>query len=104
MARTPIDGRVDQMTRRNNADALQGMPALIDTSYAGVAQAFTDAGITGIPADGRRIGCVYLEPAAIGGDGYPTSAICRLSGGAGQNSGGRVVVPYAALAPNLPSP
>lgn len=102
MTPTPIGGRVDQVTRRSNADALQGMAAQIDTSYAGVAQAFTDAGITGVTFDGRKLGCVYMEPAAIGGDGYPTSAVCRLGIGAGLNSGGRVVVPYAALTPATP--
>lgn len=99
----PIGGRVDNMTRRDDSDVLQGHFCLIDYgSDAGadagkaVAAQLGEAALHGRePGTGVADYGVYLEPGSIGEDGYPQTAIVMLR----DEFAAQVVVPYAALKP-----
>lgn len=87
----PVGGRVDHLTRRSDADALEGHFVKIDLNNADAAKAIED--VVGGPADDHDYG-VYLEPASVDPeDGYPLTAKVRLR----DETNGLVVVPYAAL-------
>lgn len=87
----PVGGRVDNLTRRSDADALEGHFVKIDLKNADAAKAIED--VVGGPADDHDYG-VYLEPASVDPDsGYPVTAKVRLR----DETNGLVVVPYAAL-------
>lgn len=83
----PVAGRVDNTTRRSDADPLQGHFVEIDLSHAGVSEEIRDQGIT--------YG-VYLEPAEVGEDGYPVTALVR----ARDATNALIVVPFEALSPS----
>jgi hypothetical protein len=83
-------GFVDQMTRRDATDALEGHFVTVDRTHSDL----TDDAKQALPEGLDGFG-VYLEPASTDGDGYPVTAIVLLR----DRSNARVVVPYAALRP-----
>lgn len=99
----PLAGRVDNMTRRDDSDVLEGHFCLIDYSGADgtkAAKSVTDT-LTEAALQGRKPGVgvadygVYLQPGELDDDGYPTTAVVMLR----DEFAAQVVVPYAALRP-----
>jgi hypothetical protein len=89
-----IEGRVDNMSRRDDSDVLEGHFCFLDLSNAKVKSALKEAGLDDpTPAEGGY--GVYLEPASSDKRGYPIDAIVRLRG----DSNAKVSVPYSALSP-----
>lgn len=101
----PLFGRVDNMTRRSDAEPLEGHFVHIDYSGDGGKEAATSvATLLGEDAlQGREPGVgvadygVYLQPGQLGEDGYPATAIVMLRDEFAAN----VVVPYESLRPAL---
>lgn len=92
---TPLMARVDNMTRRSDEDALEGHFCTIDLSNKD-AKAGVEAQIgEGNARPGSGDYGVYLEPGAVGEDGYPVTARVQLR----DEHAAVVVVPYAALYP-----
>lgn len=92
---TPFEGRVDNMTRRNDADVLEGHFCVIDLS-----DETAKAGVEHLIGDGNaRPGSgdygVYVGAGELGDDGYPVTARVLLR----DEHAGEVLVPYAALYP-----
>jgi hypothetical protein len=88
----PVEARVDQLTSRGPGDVLQGHFCTIDRTHKDLSDQVTER-LAGVDGYG-----VYLEPAEIGEDGYPVSALVRLR----DDSHAVVQVPYAALRPAEP--
>lgn len=94
-------GVVDNMSRRSDADALEGHFVSIDLNNAeareAVKQVLDPTGDLGVePGFGRGDYGVYIEAAASDPDtGYPITAIVRLR----DSSNARVTVPFEALSP-----
>lgn len=95
-----VMGKMDNMSVRSAADALEGHFVEIDRTFKGVKQAYVDAGIS--RDDSHDKGAyehtgsygVYLEPLDIDtSTGIPESALVRLR----DDTNGLVRVPYAAL-------
>lgn len=92
----PIDGRVDNMTRRDDNDVLQGHFCRIDygkMSAEDVAsvESIVGEGNTGV---GRADYGVYLHPGALDPTtGYPLTAVVLLR----DEHSAQIVVPYDAL-------
>lgn len=100
-----VNGRVDSVTSRTDADALQGHFVLIDYSDAAVAEAvkeqmapkgspLAEQGFE--PGIGSADYGVYNHPGEVGEDGYPVTAVVTLR----DEHACMVVVPYAALRPS----
>lgn len=93
----PIAGRVDNMTRRSDADVLEGHFCTIDLSVKDA-----KAGVEALIGDGNAhpgsgdYG-VYVGPGSLGDDGYPVTARVLLR----DQHAGEVLVPYASLFPAL---
>jgi hypothetical protein len=100
----PLFGRVDNMTRRDDSDPLEGHFVLIDYNGDGGkdAQKAMTAALGERALGGRDVGVgvadygVYTEPGELGADGYPVTAVVMLRG---EFRPAQVVVPYAALRP-----
>jgi hypothetical protein len=99
----PIDGRVDNMTRRSDADALQGHMCYIDYSEKGVVDLVKgQLAPEGSPLDeqgfdpglGVADRGVFTGVASVGEDGYPETVIVMLRD---EYAPAQVVVPYSAL-------
>lgn len=92
---TPLDGRVDNMTRRSDRDVLEGHFCTIDLSdkdaKAGVEHLIGEGNAH--PGSGDY--GVYVGPGELDGDGYPLTARVLLR----DEHAGEVLVPYAALWP-----
>jgi hypothetical protein len=85
-------GLVDGMTRRDVSDALEGHFVTIDRTHKDLDDKAKDA----LPEEQDGYG-VYLTPAAVDDDGYPTSAVVRLR----DDTNALVTVPYDSLRPAL---
>jgi hypothetical protein len=92
----PVGGRIDNMTRRSDADVLDGHFCTIDLEHDGAREA-VEAVIgegnaqRGVAGDYG----IYLQPGQIGANGYPDTAVVMLR----DEHAAQVVVPYAALSP-----
>lgn len=85
-------GFVDQLSRRDGSDALEGHFVSIDLNDKGVKDAYAQVGLD----DHTGSYGVYLEPASLNPEtGIPESAIVRLR----DDTNARVTVPYGALSP-----
>jgi hypothetical protein len=85
-------GFMDQLSRRNGGDALEGHFVSIDLSDKGVKQAYEQVGLQ----DHTGSYGVYLEPLSLDPDtGIPQTALVRLR----DETNARVQVPYEALSP-----
>lgn len=95
----PVDGRVDNMTRRDDNDVLQGHFCVIDfgdKSHGSDALKGVEALVgEGNAGAGRADYGVYLNPGELDGDGYPLTAVVLLR----DEHAGQVIVPYGALRP-----
>lgn len=92
----PVNGIVDNMTRRDGAEPLQGHFVLID--YAGNKGVAEDVqrqlGNDDVePGPGVADYGVYTQPGELGDDGYPVTAVVFLR----DEHAAQVVVPYKAL-------
>jgi hypothetical protein len=100
----PLFGRVDNMTRRDDSDPLEGHFVVIDYGGDGgkEAQKLMAAALGEQALGGREVGVgvadfgVYTEPGELGSDGYPVTAVVMLRG---EFQPLQVTVPYAALRP-----
>lgn len=92
-AHAPVRGGfMDQLSRRSDADALEGHFVSIDLNHSGVKDAYKQVGLE----DHRGSYGVYLEPAQRDPEtGIPEQAIVRLR----DDTNARVMVPYEALSP-----
>ena len=98
----PVAGIVDNMTRRDGAEPLQGHFVRIDYSKANVrnmvqdqlapkGSALAEQGFE--PGIGSADYGVYLQPGVLGADGYPETAVVFLR----DEHATRIIVPYDAL-------
>lgn len=97
-----VMGKVDQMSRRSGADALEGHFVTIDPTVDGVEDAYRDARLIRDEDDPRgeyrHTGFygVYIQPAATDPvTGIPVTAVVRLR----DDTNALVRVPYEALSP-----
>lgn len=93
----PLDGRVDNMTRRSDADVLDGHFCRIDYGKLSKAErasveSIVGEGNTGV---GRADYGIYLNPGQLAEDGYPLTAVVLLR----DEHSAQIVVPYDALVP-----
>lgn len=86
----PVNGFIDQNSRRNATDALEGHFVSIDLNDKGVKDAYKSAGL---PEDFDGDYGVYMTVGEVGDDGYPETAVVRLRGDTAIN----VTVPYSAI-------
>lgn len=100
----PTQGRVDNMTRRDDTDVDQGHFCLIDYSDKAVVKAVADQLApkgSALEAQGFEPGLgsadygVYLAPGSVDENGYPVTAIVLLR----DEHSAQVVVPYDAIKP-----
>jgi hypothetical protein len=90
----PLNGLVDNMTRRDGADPLEGHFVTIDYSAKATAsQVQAQLGDHVEPGVGSADYGVYLGPGEIGEDGYPVTAIVFLR----DEHAAQIVVPYDSL-------
>lgn len=98
----PSEGRVDNMTRRNDADVLQGHFCLIDFRDEEFGEDAVKAVEAMIGEGNAHVGSgdygVYIEPGVLGEDGYPLTATVLLRD---EHSCQVSSVPYGALRPTL---
>lgn len=88
----PQNGLVDNVSRRDDSDALEGHFVNIDTSNADVKKALKEKGVDTIEGSYG----VYVEPATRDEKtGFPVVAMVRLRGA----SNAMLAVPYDALTP-----
>ena len=92
----PINGRVDNMTRRDDHDVLEGHFCVIDLSNKDAVTGVEELIGDGNARPGSGDYGVYIGPASIGEDGYPVDARVLLR----DEHSGQVVVPYKALFPS----
>lgn len=96
----PIDGRVDNMTRRDDSDVLQGHFCLIDFNDDDHGKAAVEAVEAAIGEGNARTGSgdygVYVEPGSLDENGYPLTATVLLRD---EHSCLVSSVPYGALRP-----
>jgi hypothetical protein len=83
----PQGGLVDNMTARDRSDVAEGTFCTVDRTHKGV-----DTDLLPEGEDGYG---VYLEPAVVGKDGYPETAIVRLR----DDTHRTIRVPYESLRP-----
>lgn len=100
-----VNGKMDQMSRRNVGDALEGHFVTIDASVDGVEEAYRDARLIRDENDERGeykhqgYYGVYLQPAALDQKtGIPVTAVVRLR----DDTNALVRVPYESLSPADP--
>ena len=90
----PVAGRVDNMTRRDGSDPLEGHFVHIDYSKASVRDAVkAQLGDHVEPGIGSADYGVFTEVGEIGEDGYPVTAVVFLR----DEHGARITVPFDAL-------
>lgn len=96
----PNEGRVDNMTRRDDSDVLQGHFCIIDfgdETHGAAAKAAVERAIgEGNARTGSGDYGVYTDPGELGRDGYPLTATVLLRD---EHSCLVSNVPYAALRP-----
>lgn len=100
----PVQGRVDNMTRRDDTDVDQGHFCLIDYSDKATVKQVADQLApkgSALEAQGFEPGLgsadygVYLAPGSVDENGYPVTAIVLLR----DEHSAQVVVPYDAIKP-----
>jgi hypothetical protein len=100
----PLRGRVDNMTRRDDTDVLEGHFCYIDYSKAAVRQAVTDQLApkgSALEKQGFEPGLgsadygVFLQPGSFDENGYPATATVLLR----DEHSAQIVVPYEAIKP-----
>lgn len=88
----PQNGLVDNVSRRDDSDALEGHFVNIDVQNADVKKALKDAGVDTIEGSFG----VFTEPATRDPkDGFPVKVMVRLRGA----SNALLTLPYEALSP-----
>jgi hypothetical protein len=97
----PFLGRVDNMTKRNDSEPLEGHFVHLnwEDHRDALEAAVKAAGIAEPnPGRGNLQTAVYLAPGTVGDDGYPETAIVFTR----DEHGAQMTVPYAALYPAGP--
>jgi hypothetical protein len=92
-----VNGHMDNMSRRSDADALTGHFVTIDLGAKGVKDGYKNAGIEDHKGNfGVFVSAGELEPDT----GIPVTALVRLR----DETHSTVAVPYEALSPAEPGP
>lgn len=94
----PFNGRVDNMTKRSDADVLEGHFAVLDYENFGkeIREALKVSGVAAEGGVGDADYGVYLEPSDLDPEtGYPATARVQLR----DEHAAVIVVPYEALRP-----